>query len=710
MRRAVIRQIPVIPVLTQPLSEKNTSSFYMSHLAKSKSTPKVESPHHPLATVPRSTMRYEDLHRIGRELLLKDGKNAQQVANMASALNLWMRTFSLPLDAFIGLEFSTEFDAHFLRFADIQAERLAPRTQRDRQEQIFLWERIFVSQSRMDSLPSAFHEALHVALKASGLSKAEACRRSGITPPTLNRWLDGTFFPELASVALVQSLAVALGFEPSALVSRLPPRRQTRYSREPKIKNHDLSAFGKRVQRNKADTPGYTLKPTPRIVEQWNGVLAFKTDSTREGANKRNTWRLKPLENTGARIIWSMLFDGQVCVTSSVAWSNFSQYLGYLRLPKPKGQGILKTEVDTIAWLAVPELVRSFLAWNRRRAGNIRHRGLSTFLQQAISFVAPQQGYLWNNPELASTLPTAYGRDDSPEQWRERCAATHEKLKAQLKSLKNEGSFSRSRDSQNRAASILNSTHPLKSLLRLVKELEAAAPPPAHARDYRAWIRDVVMVKLLVSNPLRVSHFSIMTYRPDGSGNLYRTETGAWRMRFKASDFKNEKGAAHEDYDVAVEPSVHPWIQRYLSEARPYAIDADQSDYLFLPFVRGPRSEDEGVTWNRKDQTQLKPATALQAHGLVPAGNWISDNIAKRVNAITAFYLPDSMGFGPQVFRHIIATDHLKRHPRDYLTVAHLLHDKIETVLKEYGHLTVDDGLRVLHSGVKEAMAELTQQ
>ena len=54
-------------------------------------------------------------------------------------------------------------------------------------------------------------------------------------------------------------------------------------------------------------------------------------------------------------------------------------------------------------------------------------------------------------------------------------------------------------------------------------------------------------------------------------------------------------------------------------------------------------------------------------------------------------------------FRCVIAN----RHPGDYLAVAALLHDKLTTVLKSYGHLRVDDGLRVLSSGIRAASAQL---
>lgn len=73
---------------------------------------------------------------------------------------------------------------------------------------------------------------------------------------------------------------------------------------------------------------------------------------------------------------------------------------------------------------------------------------------------------------------------------------------------------------------------------------------------------------------------------------------------------------------------------------------------------------------------------------------------------LTQQYVPDTPGFCTHAFRHIIATDHLKRHPGDYPTVAKQLHDKLETVLQEYTHLTVDQGLRVLHEDIERFKAE----
>ena len=78
-----------------------------------------------------------------------------------------------------------------------------------------------------------------------------------------------------------------------------------------------------------------------------------------------------------------------------------------------------------------------------------------------------------------------------------------------------------------------------------------------------------------------------------------------------------------------------------------------------------------------------------------------------RIKHLTTTYIDGCPGFGPHAFRHVIATNHLRRNPGDYLTVAVLLHDMLETVLKSYGHLRVSDGLRVLSADIKEATQQL---
>jgi hypothetical protein len=79
--------------------------------------------------------------------------------------------------------------------------------------------------------------------------------------------------------------------------------------------------------------------------------------------------------------------------------------------------------------------------------------------------------------------------------------------------------------------------------------------------------------------------------------------------------------------------------------------------------------------------------------------------MSRRMRVLTQQYVPDTPGFCTHAVRHI-ATDHLKRRPGDYPTVAKLLHDKLEKVLKEYAHLTVDQGLGVLHHDIQQFKAD----
>ncbi|RQP28081.1 hypothetical protein DF156_18790 [Burkholderia ubonensis] len=71
------------------------------------------------------------------------------------------------------------------------------------------------------------------------------------------------------------------------------------------------------------------------------------------------------------------------------------------------------------------------------------------------------------------------------------------------------------------------------------------------------------------------------------------------------------------------------------------------------------------------------------------SGKWTSLN--KHFFRLTRRLIPQTPGFGPHALRHLVATDYLRKHSNDFLTVSQLLHDKLETVLAEYAHLRQDD-------------------
>lgn len=640
---------------------------------------------------------YEDLARYGKELLQEAGRGPQQIANHLSALNGWLKNNAIARDLVVGDEFGQSFDSAFFRYQDLVRDLVSKRTFKDRSEQILWWQRTWQSLLQQDSLPKSFADALAIVFAQSGLTKAELCRRAGLKTNTLGRWLSGEHLPEPASEAVVCDLERALELKTGTLTRRLPMRRRSRYARGLNKTKPKGTRYGNRQKRNRAALTPFALAATDRLKAQWSELIRMKTDLSRPLATVRNTWRVKPLDRTGTRLHWSMLIDGQACVTASVQYKQIASFLGFLALPKDKGgPGLAAEGLDTLAYLVRADLLKAYVRWQRRRADHVLHNGLFTFLDMARSHLRPKTGFLWLHPELAETLPdtihTPAADGVAPEEaWQAACEAAHQTLLEFNRELRIEGKPRRSRDPRERIQSILSGDFPLKELVKIILAVEHDPPPMAHGRDYAVWIRDVLLLKMLLNHPLRASHFSVMTFRgPDA--NLYRSQDGGWNLRFVPNDFKNEKGAAHEDYDVSVHPSVGIWINRYLSEARPVLIGADFCDYLFLPSVVGNRG------------TRGKDAFP----DVEPTYIWSADNLSKRVQDVTARYSSDGVGFGVHAVRHLIATDHLKRHPQDYVRVANMLNDDLVTVMREYVHLEASEGTRVIRSSIELAERELT--
>lgn len=626
----------------------------------------------------------------------------QQVKNLASAIRLWVKIHGFVLDRNIGDELGKDFDHFFIRFCDAMAETLAPRTQRDRQEQVIRWRRIAANLRACDTLPQSFSEALTICVSSSPLPKATIAREAGIAVPTLQNWMNGTQLPRLEhSLTGFGRLETVLELSPGTLLNKVPLMRRNRYQRGEK-KSEPLTSYGKLRRQQIATIPPYVMQMTPRLNDQWQDLLRFKTDTLRPGARARNTWRVKKIERTSLDVRPSAIIDGHVCVTGSVQFGMVSSYLGWLKLDAPIGAGISDDDVQTIAWLTKSDYVIRYAKWLMRRSGNLFHNGVNVFLQTVESHLRPESGYIWLNPELMNSLPQELlrqamgqpqGTSDEATNWKDYCRRERATIREFRERARDTHGLKRSREPAERLATVLNDAFPLKVLVNFVETLERSVPPPSHLRDYRAWLRDIVLCRFLLTNPIRIGQYAAMTFRTDGTGNLVKLGAGRYRLNFSPSDFKNEKGAASQPYSVEVDSILGVWLDRYFSEARPYLYGADLTDRVFLATVPGPRKEKEHLT----------------AAGLVSDIAPSAGALYVRIRLLTSTYIENCPGFGPHAFRHAIATDHLRRHPGDYLTVATLLHDKLETVLKNYSHLTAQDGLRQLSNGVHQASQELAE-
>jgi len=637
----------------------------------------------------RSTLTYSTLLTLGAEQLKKEGLTPQPIANLCSALRLWMRVHGFNESRMVDEDFGPSFDKLLLRFSDAIATSHRSRTQRDRQEQLLRWTRVVATLKRVDALPVGFLDALRVAVSTIGMPARAVAREAGISTSTFSNWLDGKVLPRGTTVSQVPKLETVLQLPAGTLLNRLPSTRRNRYERSGQRKETTTS-FTKVRRAQKRMVGCYAQPYRGRIVGEWQEVLALKTDRNRENGEERNSWRLKPLRYTAHRVQPWMLYNGLSSATAGVQWGYIASYLGWLKLPPTKGApGIPEEFVGTLAWLADADRVIAYSKWMVGRSEGRFHNGPKVFLEMVATYLRPETGFVWIQASLRHNLigagPLAFAHVEqlcSDIAWREQCEKARQRVRVHLRKQVpgDRGKVRHSRSPTERASVVLNDEAPLRRLVEFTHRLESSPPPPAHRRDYFAWIRDVVLVRMMVANPLRVETYAAMTYRPDGSGNLIRTGPESFKLKLPPEAFKNQSGAASGEYEVAIDSSIAPWIHRYLSEARPNLVYANETDRFFLPAARGPRT--------------VKPH--LEELGLEEALGFKGEGLSHRLHVLTALYIDGCPGFGGHAFRHCIATDHLRRHPGDYLTVAVLLHDKLETVLQVYGHLKVQDGLNAL--------------
>lgn len=669
-------------------------TLYETQNTPSQNDVEIESP----GTQKLINPSYGQLRKHVIELQRQKETGEQQLRNRLTALNAWQNFIGATDEDAIGDEFGPKFLKTFDRFFDFQTDSgLAERTVRDRLEFLSQWKAAFDEMGFIDDLPAEFGDALAELMRRAKLTPRELGRLCGLHKDTLTSWVTKRYVPRQDVVTRVAAIERVFALPVKTLISRLGLAEFQWYAR---IRKEDAETRrqtknSKRMSERLLSKNFYTLPPTDFVRDQWLQVIRFKTDPLRDGAKARNTWRTKEAADSGRKADWSSQIDGKVCATAAVQWGQFNSYFGWLAIAAPEGGGIPSEDCLNMFWLIHAKKLLAHTDWLRRRASGVAHNGMKSLLDNVRSFLRPETGWLWLNYEVALTVPAKYlpfryikGETTDAEleaAWKKACEEARAVLKKRTDALREPGVLKLSRDPKAPIAAILAQPRPLDVVLGLVQQLENNPPPLHNKRDYPTWLRDVVLMKMLVSNPLRVSNFATMRYRADNTGNLYQDVTGAWRLRFLSSDFKNEKGAASDDYDVPVPEYVWGNIERYLAEGRPVLRGSGEYDYMFLPWAGGHPSKNVD-----------RFGIPLQAR----PGMWDADSISNRVSELSLRYLPGNPPFRGHAIRHIVATDHLKRHPGSYTVVAHLLHDKLETVIRAYSHTQVSDGLQVLHDAV----------
>ncbi len=651
--------------------------------------------------------------RAERFKLAREGKFSPEAANDRTALARFMEAHGLndqsPLIPTMAVE--SHFKAMVTAFErEVTSgkgggKKLSPATVTGYRSRLGTWHEVAALLAAKFELPGSFPEAAREAINAyfarhEGQTIASLARQMDVYPTVLWHWYNEpghTPRPNAKGMARVAKLEALVGLPPGTLATKMVTRRT------------------RSASRGKGDRPMPELRPEERLysIQLMPEVLpesitsffakldAFKTSM----APMRNAGGVR-LKRNGTK--WRAAADGGESESGRIVRRWLTSMVGWLTLPETQHEarevirerctwpGLTEEAMDTMAPLFVgrgmvleevtlchlldPDLIGPFLDWKTKRSGTESgfHRAYlshaSALLHPGRGFLAQQVEHAWDYAKLG--IQPIGSNPPDPEEYRSRSAAWeticidwNDAIRELRKTV---GNKSKARDPATNLKPLLDHPSPVSVVIDMIRSHEASKPlgelEPGYpgASRLAVWWRDQLLLRMLVTNPLRNRNFRQMTWRNDGRGNLYKdAQTGGWRLRFDPSDFKNERGAAHRPYDVEIPSHITPFIETYLFEARPIILRGkERTDVVFLnrygkPF---PLAGLSALLWD------------LTGGNLDPA--------------------IEMSGFRSHAFRHIVATAWLRDNPGDYLTVARMLHDDLHTVLANYEHSSPDHGLK----------------
>jgi hypothetical protein len=587
----------------------------------------------------------------------------QTAANRGTALRSFLRSHSVDVADVVGAEMRMKWPDCLEKFlTGLQEQGKSPRDISNTKSALMPWRQMVREDDDARAVdagkPTIFQSQLKELIGERPVSLVSD--QANVPVDMLRGWLAGKL-PRVRSAVFIARLerffAVPSGELASIAGVANPPRLRPAEVGSPPPNEYRATL----AQRTKDE---YWLKPhvDSPLRKQWVDFMRYKTeDDPLLERSMRGKWRISPLPlETPRETNWFLFLDGAEVPSAYAAWAKVGGYLGWLALPQERGgMGFTFETVQTMAWLAVPELVAKHLEWKKERIGKYSS-GYPEYLGWLMSLVRPIEGYFPQNPWLRETLPEEYRQ----KPWEEMCAAQMKRARRLIQSK--HGEIEVSRDPFAPIAGVLDLPEPMEALVDMINRMRAERPvgnPVSEA----IWARDLVLVKLFVSNPLRRRMYAHMSWKPDNTGHLYQKVDGSWWIKWKSRYFKNAKGAAADmDYDSPVHPNASNDIERYLKRHRSVLMRAP-TDLVFLSSDQYASPEQPHRPWK---------------------------DLSVRISTLTERYLYRCPGVGAHGMRHLVGSSIIKAAPGEMHTVAKVLNDRVTTVEKHYARFSSGDGAR----------------
>lgn len=603
------------------------------------------------------------------------GNQSQQSANLLSTLRGYLVFFGKTLLSPVGPELGGQFDASVRSYCDILT--VSERTIRDRRSHLNRWREIadalrqeaHVARTRLKGVVAAnFAERLRVAMTQTSVSLESLASATRVSENLLQSWLRGSP-PSRKMRPAIRRIECVLNIPEGQLERFLPRQGAGHHDKKDAIV--PSIAYRKSIaERNKSGYKMPSAQLSPALQHELQALYRYKTARRSPVGLQRHCrglWKSYPSDSRPDTK--PVPFDDTTsCPSFNLFVSLLRGVLGFLHLPRSRGGfGVRLEDCQTLAWLAVPDITDRFLDFLTTRSNGLVHGGQGQFVRTVLSLVHPESGYLAQQPNFSLALPV----DFRPVDWSVSCAETRERMLAWKAEC---ASGEKSRRPEIAINGLLNLAEPFAPVLRAVQQLdEMAHMCPEGGIQEAVNKRNALLLLMLVHNPLRARNYKLMKTVESVNGYVYRSGD-TYRIRIPKSGFKNANSHQFDYYDVACLPLVSARLEDYLENYRPKLVgDTDDEGYLFVT--------DAG------DFFQCLNTVVFQ---------------------LTKKLIPETPGFSPHAFRNLVATVWLSRHPDDYLTVAELLNDRLETVIKSYAHLKKDTSLArhgELISGVWEGLS-----
>lgn len=608
--------------------------------------------------------------------------NAQTAANRATALRQFLRASHLQIDDVVGLEMRPHFPLAFDRLAvSLREEGRSDRSISNTRSALTAWKQHVIAddtaRALLQSQPTPFLGALKKTVEGHAIKRVAS--QTGVPLDMLHGWLKGKI-PRASNAMYIRRLEGFFGLERESLVTMAGIVGSTRAREQVGVPN-EIEYRKLLGARSKSE---YYLEPPvdSPLRAQWAALMQYKTaliPPLRRSPSGR--WTFAPQAVMTARAAnWWGFIDGVEVPTAKTAWAKTASYLGWLSLPLERGgRAIPEDDLQTLGWMVIPDYIEEYVEWLKKRCGGKLSKSIPEYLNMFGWMVRPGNGYLYQQPDFLNTLPAEFHRED----WRLMCERQHDYL-AQLKQAYGP-SLESSRDPFEPIRQIIQLPQPLEAIADMTQRMRRDRPVGGSAVNEAVWARDILMVRLLVSNPLRLRNIATLTWskdnvegrRPDNKGCLYQQGDGTWWIFVPKKLLKNRRGTAIHDYDSPVHASVRSDLERYLLRHRNDLIRWT-TDLVFLA-----RTRDPARTETTHDGEYKTPPPTCHLPFM---------SMSVRIFELTRKYLWKSAGIGTHAFRHLVVTAILKTHDGDIKTASLVLNDSEATVAKHYSGMRSGDG------------------